>query len=406
MMEKDNKTYIELAENHIFHLVNRFPIVIERGEGCHLIDVEGRRYLDFFAGIAVCSLGYGNQAYLDALKEQVERITHTSNWVYNRPAITAAERLTQLSGMARVFFTNSGAEAVEGAIKTARKYAYQKKGAGKHGIIAMEAGFHGRTMGALSVTGTTAYRTPFEPMIGHVRFAEMNNYDSILKHVDEDTCAIIVETVQGEGGIHPADGDFLRKVGKLCQEKGILLIIDEIQCGIGRTGTMFAYQQYEIEPDILVLGKALSNGIPVGAFLVSDDVAQNSLVPGDHGTTYGGNPLAMAAVNAVLEQIEEMNLIDRVSQLAAYLTEKLEQMVAKHDFVVSRRGLGLMQGIECSGDVTPILKEALARGLLIISAGANVIRLIPPLIVTMNEIDEMIEILDRALCLGTDNEDT
>ncbi|MDE6893260.1 MAG: aminotransferase class III-fold pyridoxal phosphate-dependent enzyme, partial [Lachnospiraceae bacterium] len=257
--------YIEEAEKALLHAYNRYQVVLDKGEGVYLYDIEGKKYLDFCAGIAVFALGYHNKRYDDALKAQIDKVIHTSNYYYNVPAIEAAKKLKAVSGMDRVFFTNSGAEAVEGAIKAARKYAYLKDGKTDHEIIAMEHSFHGRTMGALSVTGNPKYREAFEPMIGNIRFAKMNDFDSVLANVTEKTCAVILETVQGEGGIFPAKESFLKNIKALCEEKDILLILDEIQCGMGRTGEMFAWQRYGVKPDIMTTAKALGCGVPVGA---------------------------------------------------------------------------------------------------------------------------------------------
>ena len=279
------KEYIDAAESALLHTYNRYQIVLDKGEGVHLYDIEGKEYLDFVCGIGVYALGYGNKEYNEALKAQIDKITHTSNMFYNVPAIEAAKKLKEISGMDRVFFTNSGAEAIEGAIKAARKYAYLKDGHTDHEIIALEHSFHGRTMGALAVTGKKAYREAFEPLIGNIKFAEMNDFDSVKNQVTDKTCAIIMETVQGEGGIYPADKEFIEAVYALCQEKDILLILDEIQCGMGRCGSYFAWQQYNVTPDIMTTAKAVGGGVPVGAFLLGEKAAANSLVAGDHGTT-------------------------------------------------------------------------------------------------------------------------
>ena len=262
-MSETMKRVIDEAEAALLHTYNRYQVVLDHGDGVYLYDMDGKRYLDFVAGIAVFALGYNNREYNDALKAQIDKVIHTSNYYYNVPAIEAAKQIKKASGMDRVFFTNSGAEAVEGALKAARKYAYLKDGRKDHEIIAMNHSFHGRTFGALSVTGNPHYREAFEPMIGNIRFADMNDYDSVLSQVNDRTCAIILETVQGEGGIHPADGEFLRKLRALCDERDILLILDEIQCGMGRTGTMFAWQRYGVKPDIMTTAKALGCGVPV-----------------------------------------------------------------------------------------------------------------------------------------------
>lgn len=395
----DMKEYIADAEAALLHTYNRYQIVLDKGEGVYLYDITGKKYLDFVSGIAVFALGYGNQAYNDALKGQIDKLIHTSNYYYNVPAIEAAKKLKKVSGMDRVFFTNSGAEAIEGAIKAARKYAYLKDGTTDHEIIAMEHSFHGRTMGALSVTGNPKYREPFEPMIGNIRFATLNDFESVLANVTDKTCAILFETIQGEGGIHPATEEFMKQVKALCEERGILLILDEIQCGMGRTGEMFAWQRYGIKPDIMTCAKALGCGVPVGAFLMTEEVASHSLAAGDHGTTYGGNPLACAAVCKVLDLFEEMNILENVRKTGAYLQEKLDTLVQKYDMITERRGVGLMQGLVFDRPVAPYINQALEQGLLLINAGADIIRIIPSLIVTKEQVDDMIEILDR--CLAT-----
>lgn len=389
------KEYIDDAEQALLHTYNRFQIVLDRGEGVHLYDLEGKQYLDFCAGIAVFALGYGNQEYNDALKGQIDKLIHTSNYYYNVPAIEAAKKLKNASGMDRVFFTNSGAEAVEGALKAARKYAYLKDGHTDHEIIAMNHSFHGRTMGALSVTGNPHYREAFEPGIGNIKFADLNDFDSVLSQVTDKTCAIIFETVQGEGGIFPATEEFMKKVRALCDEKEILLILDEIQCGMGRTGTMFAWQRFGIKPDIMTTAKALGCGVPIGAFLMTEKVAQSSLVAGDHGTTYGGNPLACQAADKVLDLFEKNHIIENVAKVGDYLTKKLDEMVADFDVIEERRGLGLMQGLVCKEPVGPIINKAIENGLILINAGSNIIRFVPPLVITEENVDEMIAILRK-----------
>ena len=389
--------YIEEAEQSLLHTYNRYQIIIEKGKGVYLYDTDGIKYLDFVSGIAVFALGYGNKDYNDALKSQIDKVIHTSNYYYNMPAIRAAKKLKEVSGMDRVFFTNSGAEAVEGAIKAARKYAYQKDGGTDHEIIAMEHSFHGRTFGALSVTGTPKYREPFEPMIGNVRFARMNDLASVEELINEKTCAIILETVQGEGGLVPATEEFLKGVKALCEEKDILLILDEIQCGMGRTGHMFAWQRYGVKPDIMTTAKALGCGVPVGAFLMTEKVAANSLAAGDHGTTYGGNPLACAAVEKVLDLFEENHIIENVREVAPYLERRLEELKEKYDCITERRGTGLMQGLVFDCPVREVIERALENGLLLINAGADTLRFVPPLIISKENVDEMIEILESCI---------
>ncbi|GFH89085.1 MAG: aspartate aminotransferase family protein [Lachnospiraceae bacterium] len=391
------KEYIEEAEQALLHTYNRYQVVLDKGEGVYLYDIEGKKYLDFVSGIAVFALGYHNEAYNDALKAQIDKLIHTSNYYYNIPAIEAAKKLKAVSGMDRVFFTNSGAEAVEGAIKAARKYAYLKDGSKDHEIIAMEHSFHGRTMGALSVTGNPKYREAFQPMIGNIKFAKMNSFESVEELVTDKTCAVMFETIQGEGGIYPAEKEFMERVKALCEEKDILLILDEIQCGMGRTGAMYAWQRYGVKPDIMMTAKALGCGIPVGAFLMTEHVAANSLVSGDHGTTYGGNPLAGAAICKVLDLFEEKGIIDHVNRISPYLEEKLDVLAEKYDMIECRRGTGLMQGLVCKEPVGDIIHKAMEKGLILINAGPNIIRIVPPLIIETEHVDEMTDILDKCL---------
>lgn len=393
----DMKAYIDEAESALLHTYNRFQIVLDKGEGVHLYDINGKEYLDFVAGIAVFALGYHHKEYNDALKEQIDKLIHTSNYYYNVPAIEAAKKLKKASGMDRVFFTNSGAEAIEGAIKTARKYAFLKDGKTDHEIIALEHSFHGRTMGALSVTGNPKYREAFEPMIGNIRFARMNDLQSILDQVNDKTCAILLETVQGEGGLTPATKEFLEGIRKVCDEKDILMILDEIQCGMGRTGTMFAWQKFGIKPDVMTCAKALGCGVPVGAFLMTEKVGLNSLTSGDHGTTYGGNPLACAAANKVLELYEKEGILENVNRVAPYLEKKLMELMARHDCIKEHRGVGLMQGLLFEQPVGPIINKAVEKGLLLINAGANIIRFVPPLVITEKDVDQMIAILEECI---------
>ncbi len=393
--------WMEQAEQSMLHTYNRYQIVLDHGEGVYLYDTEGKKYLDFAAGIAVQALGYGHKEYNEALKGQVDKLLHTSNLYYNQPTIEAAGKLCKVSGMDRVFFTNSGTEAIEGAIKAAKKYAYAKDGCAGHEIIAMEHSFHGRSLGALSVTGNAHYREPFEPLPGIVKFAEYNDLASVEGLVNEKTCAVILETVQGEGGIYPAEPEFLAGVKKLCEEKGILLILDEIQCGMGRSGHMFAWQGYGVKPDILACAKALGCGVPVGAFLMTEQVAEGSLKPGDHGTTYGGNPFVGAAVSKVLDIFEKEGIPKHVQEISVYLEETLEQLKMEYPFILARRGLGLMQGLELAPEIPAgeISAKALGEGLILITAGNNVLRFVPPLVIGKEHVDEMAAILRKVFHL-------
>ena len=390
------KQYIDEAEKVLMHTYNRYKIVLDHGQGMYLYDVNGKKYLDFTAGIAVFALGYNMEEYNEALKKQVDTLMHTSNYFYSIPTIEAAKKLAKASGMDRVFFTNSGTEAVEGAIKLARKYFYKKKGKAGGEIISMEGSFHGRSMGALSITGTKKYREAFEPLIGGVKFATFNNLDSVKNNINDNTCAVIMEPVQGEGGIYPATEDFINGVRKLCDDKGILLIFDEIQCGMGRTGSMFSYQGYGVKPDIITCAKALGCGVPVGAFVATEDVS-GAFEPGDHGTTYGGNPFVGVAVNKVLDIYESESILDNVNTVGQYLSLKLDELKQRYSFITDHRGRGLMQGLELAFPVEEIIANALNMGLILISAGKYVIRFLPPLILDKSHVDKMIDIL--TICL-------
>ena len=395
----NKREYMEQSEQYVLHTYNRFPIVIDRGEGVYVYDTDEKKYLDFASGIAVFALGYHYPGYDEAIEAQVRKVIHTSNLFYNVPMGYAAEKLIKASGMHKVFFTNSGTEAIEGAIKAARKYAYMKDGQNDHEIIAMNHSFHGRSVGALSVTGNPHYQEAFKPLMGGVKFADFNDLDSVLAQVNDKTCAILLETVQGEGGIYPATEEFIKGVREICDKNDILMILDEIQCGMGRTGSMFACQQYGVQPDIMTAAKALGCGVPVGAFLLNEKAAEKSLVPGDHGTTYGGNPLACAAVDKVLDIFAEDKIVEHVKDVAPYLEEKLDELVASYECFESRRGLGLMQGLVVKSDVPVggIVKKAIDQGLLVISAGGNVLRLVPPLVIEKEHIDEMVEKLKKAI---------
>lgn len=389
---------MEAAEASILHTYNRFPVVFDHGEGCYLYDTEGKQYLDFAAGIAVNALGYHYPGYDEALKAQIDKLLHISNLYYNEPMSEAGAKLILASGMSKAFFTNSGTEAIEGALKAAKKYAYTRDGHADHEIIAMNHSFHGRSMGALSVTGNAHYREPFEPLLGGIKYADFNDLESVKAQITEKTCAIITEVVQGEGGIYPAEPAFLEGLRRICDEKDIMLIFDEVQCGMGRTGSYFAWQAYGVKPDIMACAKALGSGVPVGAFVLGEKAASASLVPGDHGTTYGGNPFVCAAVSKVFEIFEKDMILAHVQELTPYLEEKLDALVEKYDCISARRGKGFMQGLVITGrPVGDVVKKALANGLLVISAGSDVLRLVPPLVITRAHVDEMIEKLEMSL---------
>lgn len=388
-MEMKTKQIMERAEAALLHTYNRYPIVLDHGDGMYLYDTDGKKYLDFYAGIAVYALGYHYPGLDEVMKEQIDKIIHTSNYYYNVPAVKAAEKLKKASGMDRVFFTNSGTEAIEGALKLAIRYAYDKDACHDHEIIAMEHSFHGRSMGALSVTGNAHYQEPFRPLIGGIKFAKFNDLESVKAMMTEKTCAVILEPLQGEGGIYPAAPEFLQGLRRLCDEHGMLLIADEVQCGMGRTGSMFYYQQLGVTPDVVAVAKALGNGVPVGAFLCREHCA--ALVPGDHGSTYGGNPLVCAAAERILTIFEEDHILDNVKTTGAYLWEKLEKLKENNPHIVDHRGAGLIQGLEFDGPVGEIILKAQKEGLILINAGANIIRFIPALIAKPEHVDEMME---------------
>ena len=383
------------TEQYVLHTYNRFPIAIDHGEGVRVWDADGKEYLDFMAGIAVYALGYHHSGYDEALKAQIDKVLHTSNLYYHEPLARAARALVESTGLSKAFFTNSGTEAIEGAIKAARKYAFMKDGKNDHEIISMMDSFHGRSVGALSVTGNMHYQDPFRPLMGGVVFARYNDIESVEALINDKTCAIIMETVQGEGGISPADKGFISTIRQICDERDILLILDEIQCGMGRTGSMWAYEQYGVKPDILTCAKALGCGVPVGAFVLNEKAASMSLMPGDHGTTYGGNPFVCAAVSTVFDLFEKENIPARAKEAGEYLYEALDKLAARSAHVKAHRGLGLIQGLELTEDcpVGAVTQEALKRGMLIISAGNNVLRFVPPLVVTHADIDEAVAIL-------------
>lgn len=387
---------IQAAEENLLHVYNRFPVVLDHGEGMYLYDTDGKEYLDFAAGFAVTGLGYNCKELNEALKAQIDKLYHTSNLYYHETCGEAARELNRVCGMDRVFFTNSGGEAVEGALKAARRYAYTK-GTGRFEFIAMENSFHGRTLGAVSVTGHDAYREPFEPLVPGVRFAKFNDLDSVKALVSDRTCAIILEPLQGEGGINLADQEFMEGIRRICDENDILMICDEVQCGMGRTGSMFAWQGFGVKPDILTMAKAIGNGVPVGAFAMTEQVAEYSLKAGDHGATYGGNPLACTAVKKVIEIFEREDIVGHVNKVAPYLTKRLDELVDELDCVTERKGKGLMQGIVVTKPLAEVNSRAIEEGLLVIQAQGNVIRFVPPLIAEEKHIDEMIEKLKRAL---------
>lgn len=390
------RTKIEESEMYLIHAYNRYPVMLDHGEGVYLYDVDGKKYLDFGAGIAVCSLGYSNESFKEALKSQIDKGIHFSNYFYSEPLMTAAKELAKASGMDKVFMANSGAEANEGALKLARKYAIMQGHENRHEIISMNKAFHGRSMGALSVTGTKQYREPFEPLIGGVCFADYNDLESVKAKITENTYAVIVEAVQGEGGVYAADKEFLIGIRALCDEHDMMMICDEVQCGMGRTGKMFAYEHYGIMPDIVTMAKGIGNGVPVGAFATTERIAK-AMLPGDHGTTFGGNPLAATAVSKTLSIFKEKKITEHVEEMGRYLKERLQELAETKDIVKECRGIGLIQGVELTEPAAPYIKKAMEKGVILMGAGANVIRLVPPLVIEKEHIDELISILEIIL---------
>lgn len=395
-----NDRLLNEGEKYFYKTYNRFPVVFDHADGVYIYDVGDKKYLDFGAGISVCGLGYGNNLVNYALKSQIDKgLLHISNLFYNEPAIDAAEKLTSMTGMDKVFFTNSGTEAVEGALKIARRYNYNK-GKKNSEIIAMQGSFHGRSMGALSVTGKDHYREPFEPLVGGVRFADYNDIESVKALVNENTGAIIMETFQGEGGIYPATEEFLKGVRKICDDNDLILIFDEIQCGMGRTGYLFAWQEYGVKPDVMTVAKALGNGVPIGAFLASGKAA-DAMKPGDHGSTYGGNPLVCSVASAVLDVFKEADIPGHAKEMGKHLWKALDEIKEKYpEMIVDHRGKGLIQGLEFAPDVKVgdiVSKALLEEKLILISAEHNTIRFVPPLVIEREHVDEMQEKLMAVL---------
>ena len=389
LIEKGNKSFI--------HNYKQIPLVFEKGEGCTLIDVEGKPYLDFVAGIAVNALGYSHETLKNALKNQVDQFLHCSNLYWNQPSIEAAEKLVKASGLDKVFFCNSGAEANEAALKLTRKYAKKKLGPDRYEIISMKNSFHGRTYGAITATGQVKYQKDLNPMLPGFNYAKYNDIDDLKNKISENTCGVLVEVIQGEGGIIPAEKDYLKQVEALCKENNLVLILDEVQTGIGRTGEIFAFQNYDIQPDIVCLAKGLGAGVPVGAIVASEEVAIG-FEPGDHASTFGGNPLACTAVNVVLDELITKDLLKNVKQQGQYLKEKLIELRSKHTCIKEIRGMGLMVGIELEGkEPAQVIESCKDNGLLLVGAGSQVIRFVPPLVVTKEDIDLAITILDQAM---------
>lgn len=388
-MLKENKKYI-------MDTYASFPIALEKGDGSYVWDFEGKKYLDFVAGIAVNCLGYNDSEFIENITEQLKKIQHCSNLYLNKPSIDLAKTLVENSDFDKVFFCNSGAESVEAALKVCRKYGNTKKGENAYEIITMKNSFHGRTLGTITATGQEKYQEGFGPLLPGVKYAEYNNFEALEEMVNENTCAVFLEAIQGEGGVNPANKEYLEKVRKLCDEKDIVMVFDEVQTGIGRTGKLFGYQIHGVKPDVVSLAKGLGGGIPIGAMMAIDKVA-DVFDRGDHASTFGGNPIATTAGNTVLDRLLNGGLLENVEKQGKYLTEKLEELKKKHSVIKDIRGVGLIQGIELSINGSEVVGKCIEKGLLLVGAGANVVRFVPPLIITHEEIDEAMDILDKSL---------
>ncbi len=384
------------GEDAFLKAYGRYDIVLEKGDGVYLYDTHENKYLDFYSGIGVNSFGHGYYPYVEVLKKQLETLMHVSNYFYTPTSIEAAEAVKKATQLDAVFFCNSGAEATEGALKLARKYYYMKNGKADSEMISFDHSFHGRTTGSVRLTGNSHYQEAFGPLMTGIQYATLNDIESVKKLINEKTSAIIVEPIQGEGGVNPCEQSFLKELRRLCDEYDICLILDEVQCGMGRTGTIMTYFQYGILPDIVCLAKGLGAGVPVGAFVANKKYAQ-AMQPGDHGSTYGGNPFVCTAVQSVFELIEKENILQHVQEISQYLIEQLDDIVEEFDIVETRRGLGLMQGLVFKQDVKPIVKRLLADGVIVVTAGNDVLRMLPPFIIELQHVDEYIKKLRNIL---------
>lgn len=384
---------IESSKKYIMNTYNRFPVVFIKGRGAKLFDSDNREYLDFVAGIAVCNLGHCHPKVTVAFQKQAQRLVHVSNLYHNEPQIKLAKMLVENSFADKAFFCNSGAEANEAAIKLVRKYAKEKLKGNRYEIITMEKSFHGRTIATITATGQEKVQKGFEPLLPGFKYAPFNNIDAVKKAISKKTAAVMLEPIQGEGGVNIPDNDYLKKLRRLCNDEGILLVFDEVQTGMGRTGKLFAYEHYNIEPDIMTIAKALGNGVAIGAMLAKDSIAE-AFTPGSHATTFGGNPLACSAANAALETImEDGILFENCVRMGDYLTKGLKELKKEHSFIKDIRSKGLLVGMELTIDGKDIVMECLKDGLLINCTMDKILRFLPPLIVTKEEIDSMLEIL-------------
>jgi len=390
------KELMAAANENIMNTYKRFPVVITEGAGAKLWDINGREYLDFVAGIAVCSLGHSHPQVVVAVKEQLDKLTHVSNLYYTQPQTQLAELLVENSFADKVFFCNSGAEANEAAIKLARKYAHENMGTERFELITMKDSFHGRTIATITATGQEKFQFGFAPLPAGFTYVPFNDLKALENAISDKTCGVLLEPIQGEGGVNIPDENYLAEVRKICDRHGILLILDEVQTGIGRTGKLFAYEHSGIKPDIMTLAKALGNGLPVGAMLAKDKIAQ-AFVPGNHASTFGGNPLAMVAAIAVLRTILQENVLENCRKVGEYFYCQLKKLQQKYKIITEVRGRGLMLALKLDIEAADIVNECLHQGLLINSTGGKILRFVPPLIITTRDVDRAIEVLDRVM---------
>ena len=387
---------IALSDKYIMSTYKRFPIALVRGSGARVWDSNGKEYLDFVAGIAVCSLGHSHPKVVEAIKKQVEILTHVSNLYHIESQILYARELMENSFADKAFFCNSGAEANEAAIKLARKYAYENTGKGKYELITMKDSFHGRTMATVTATGQTKFQVGFAPLLEGFKYVPFDNISALSDAITDKTCGVMLEPIQGEGGVKIPDDKYLSEVRRICDEKGILMILDEIQVGMGRTGTLFAYEHYKVKPDIVTLAKAVGNGFPIGVMMATDRVA-SAFQPGSHASTFGGNPLAMAAALATLETIMNDGILENVRKVGAYFIKRLHEMKNKSSIIKDIRGRGLIIGIEISIEGSQIVNACMDRGLLINCIGGNVLRFVPPLTITEKDVNAAVAILGEVI---------
>ena len=387
---------MKLSDKYIMATYKRFPIVLVKGLGARVWDSDGKEYLDFVAGIAVCSLGHSHPKVVDAIKKQVEILTHVSNLYYIEPQIRYARMLVENSFADKVFFCNSGAEANEAAIKLARKYAHGNMASGKYELITMKDSFHGRTLATVTATGQTKFQVGFEPLPEGFKYVPFNDVTALEDSITDKTCGIMLEPIQGEGGIRIPDDEYLNKVRSICDDRGILMILDEVQVGMGRTGTLFAYEYYHIKPDIVTLAKAVGNGFPVGVMMATDEIA-SAFQPGNHASTFSGNPLAMAAGLATLGTILNDGILENVKRVGEYFYRRLHELKSKYSVIKDIRGRGLILGVELNIEGADIVKECMDKGVLINCTGGNILRFVPPLVITENDVDVVVNVLDEVI---------